>query len=162
VSDRSIAGLAATDFAHLVEPHLPKMLNLAKRLGGDATGEDIVQDALLNAWRKRGQFDPARGSLGSWLMAITADQARKSWRRRLSFLLRLPAARAPAEPDDRIDIERSLRLLSARQRLAIDCFYFARLSVAETAAVMHCGEGTVKSTLSDARAKLRPALEVRE
>ena len=42
--------------------------------------------------------------------------------------------------------------LAPRQRLAIDCFYFVGLSLAETAAVMGCSEGTVKSTLSDARA----------
>jgi RNA polymerase sigma-70 factor (ECF subfamily) len=34
------------------------------------------------------------------------------------------------------------------------------LSVADTAAVMGCAEGTVKSTLADARAKLRAMLEV--
>jgi RNA polymerase sigma-70 factor (ECF subfamily) len=45
--------------------------------------------------------------------------------------------------------------------LAVDCFYFVGLTVSETAAVMGCSEGTVKSTLSDARARLRAALEVR-
>ncbi|NUR97958.1 MAG: RNA polymerase sigma factor, partial [Kribbellaceae bacterium] len=34
--------------------------------------------------------------------------------------------------------------------------------IAETAAVMGCSEGTVKSTLSDARARLRVVLEVSE
>jgi RNA polymerase sigma-70 factor (ECF subfamily) len=55
-----------------------------------------------------------------------------------------------------------MEALSARQRLAVDCFYFADLSVADTAAVMGCSEGTVKSTLSDARARLRSLLEVSE
>jgi DNA-directed RNA polymerase specialized sigma24 family protein len=36
------------------------------------------------------------------------------------------------------------------------------LSVAETAAVMGCAEGTVKSTLADARARLRTLLGVDE
>jgi RNA polymerase sigma-70 factor (ECF subfamily) len=52
--------------------------------------------------------------------------------------------------------------LTARQRQAVDCLYFAGLTVAETAAVMGCAEGTVKSTLSDARARLRTLLEVAE
>jgi RNA polymerase sigma factor (sigma-70 family) len=59
-----------------------------------------------------------------------------------------------------VDIERAVRTLPLRQKLAVDCYYFCGLSVAETAAVMRCSEGTVKSTLSDARARLRPALEV--
>ena len=64
--------------------------------------------------------------------------------------------------DDHVDIERAVQALPARQRLAVDCHYFAGLSVAETAAAMGCSEGTVKSTLSDARARLRPALEVQQ
>lgn len=49
--------------------------------------------------------------------------------------------------------------LTPRQRLAVDCFYFVGLSVTETAAVMRCSEGTVKSTLSDARNRIRTILE---
>lgn len=155
----SITHATAAGFAQLVEPHVQKMLNLAERLGGTSVREDIVQEALLNAWRNRSQFDLRRGSLSSWLMAITANQARKSWRHRFSLVPQPPVVWQPA-PDEHIDIERALALLTPRQRLAIDCHYFADLSMAETAAVMRCSEGTVKSTLSDARAKLRPALEV--
>jgi RNA polymerase sigma-70 factor (ECF subfamily) len=64
--------------------------------------------------------------------------------------------------DDRLDVEFAVARLPPRQRLAVDCFYFAGLSVADTAAVMGCSEGTVKSTLSDARERLRPLLEVHE
>ena len=61
-----------------------------------------------------------------------------------------------------IDVEFAVATLPPRQRLAIDCYYFVGLSVIETAAVMGCSEGTVKSTLSDARHRLRPLLEVRD
>jgi RNA polymerase sigma factor (sigma-70 family) len=157
----SLAQSDATEFAQLVEPYLSKMHHLAERLGGWAGRDDIVQEALFNAWRKRAQFDPARGSLSGWLMAITADQARKSWRRR-PLILPIQVSSSLPSSDDQVDLERALRRLSPRQRLAVDCFYFAGLSVAETATVMRCAEGTVKSTLSDARANLRPALEVNE
>ena len=74
------------------------------------------------------------------------------------------AVRAPATADPgssrRIDVERAVARLSRRQRTAIDCVYFVGLSIAETAAVMRCAEGTVKSTLADARARLRTLLEV--
>jgi RNA polymerase sigma-70 factor (ECF subfamily) len=43
----------------------------------------------------------------------------------------------------------------------VDCFYYADLSIAETAAVMECSEGTVKSTLADARERLRSAIKER-
>ena len=50
-----------------------------------------------------------------------------------------------------VDIERAVASLPPRMRLAVDCFYFVGLTTAETAVVMHVSEGTVKSTLSDAR-----------
>jgi DNA-directed RNA polymerase specialized sigma24 family protein len=140
---------------------MPKMLHLAERLAGSDNRDDVVQEALVNAWTKRAQFDPERGALGGWLLAIVADQARKSWRRKFVFFGRLDdPIGAPSE--DRLDLEAAVRRLPERQRLAVDSHYFAGLNVAETAAVMRCSEGTVKSTLSDARRNLRLALEPRQ
>jgi DNA-directed RNA polymerase specialized sigma24 family protein len=48
--------------------------------------------------------------------------------------------------------------LAERQQLAIHLHYFVGLSVDETAAVMACSAGTVKSTLFDARSRLRALL----
>lgn len=143
-------------FAALVQPHLARMAILAERIGGAADRDDIVQEALLRAWVKRHQYDPGRGALSNWLLAITADRARRLARRRRS-----PAhveAGSESRTDDRLDIERALAELPRRQRLSVDCYYFVGLSVAETAAVMNCSEGTVKSTLSDARARLKAIL----
>jgi len=44
-------------------------------------------------------------------------------------------------------------------KTTVDCVYFVGLTIAETAIVMHVSEGTVKSTLADARARLRTRLE---
>ena len=145
------------DFAGWVTPHLAVMGRVAARLAPGAERDDIVQEALARAWRKRSSYDPARGTPAAWLCAIVADQARRSRRRR-----RPPVYLAGQQPDrdtDRdLDLERALTTLPPRQRAAVDLHYFAGLSVAETATVMHCAEGTVKSTLSDARARLRPLL----
>ena len=152
-------------FAAWVRPHLAPMARLAARLAPGADRDDIVQEALARAWTKRQHYDPDRGTPAAWLLAITADQAMKA-RRRVRGVTALVDGSDPAASDpDRdilLDIERALPSLSRRQRLAVDCYYFAGLSVAETAAVMDCAEGTVKSTLSDARARLRPLLEVTE
>lgn len=162
------------DFAAWVGPHIPAMARLAARLAPDADRDDVVQEALVRSWRKRHQYDPERGTPSAWLLAITADQAGKARRRLLSP--RRPqlavatdisvgdghvlAAHDGGGVSDWVDLESALGGLTERQRLAVDCFYYAGLTVAETAAVMRCSEGTVKSTLSDARAKLRVLLEV--
>ena len=146
------------EFGEWVRPHLRTLANLAARLAPGADRDDIVQDALARAWAKRGQFDSARGSAGAWLYAIMADQAGKARRRRVAR----PPVGTPEPPDlaGRVDLARALGRLTRRQRLAVECVYFVGLSVADTAAVMRCAEGTVKSTLADARAKLRVMLEV--
>ena len=154
-------------FADWVRPHLPAMARLAARLASGADRDDIVQEALARAWTKRGRYDPGRGGASGWLLAITADQARKAARRLRPVVELVDGAAVsrdtgPGLIEGGLDVERALAGLSARQRLAVDCFYFAELSVAETAAVMGCSEGTVKSTLFDARARLRSLLEVSE
>ena len=91
-------------------------------------------------------------------MTIVANEARRAHSRK-----RRPLAvpLCGASEDGSIDLEAALGDLAPRQRLAVDCHYFAGLSIGETAAVMRCSEGTVKSTLSDARARLRDYLEER-
>ena len=150
---------ARDEFGAWVEPHLPALARLAARLAPDGDRDDVLQEALTRAWRKRATFDPARGTPLAWLLAITADQARRARTRgRPRALLEVRVARSI---DDRLDIEAAVARLPERQRLAVDCFYFIGLSVAETAAVMGCAEGTVKSTLADARARLADLLEGR-
>jgi RNA polymerase sigma-70 factor (ECF subfamily) len=163
----------ASGFADWVRPHLPAMARLAARVAPDADRDDVVQESLVRAWRKRRLFDPGRGTPSAWLLAITADRARRA---RVRSRSRAevpdpwqaendpPPAAATASPvaEDRVDLARALDRLSPRQRLAVDCVYYAGLTVAETAAVMRCADGTVKSTLADARSRLRSLLEVPE
>ncbi len=154
------AQLTIDDFDAWVAPHLRSMGLLAARLTSPDERDDVVQDALARAWSRRSTYDPARGTPAAWLLAITADQARRTRTRRR---MRVGAPGGSVTDADRdLDLEVALTRLSDRQRLAVDCVYFVGLSVAETAAVMRCAEGTVKSTLSDARSRLRTLLEVRD
>ena len=153
-------GSDAAEFAAWAGPSLTAMRRLARRLAPDADGDDVVQDALTRAWQKRGQFDADRGTPTTWLLAITADQARTA-RRSRTRRLRLVDDTAPvpdaASHDTRadIDLERAIEQLAERQQLSVNLHYFVGLNVEETAAVMGCSAGTVKSTLFDARARLR-------
>lgn len=163
--------ITAEHFNEWIRPHWRAMARLAGRYGSDP--DDILQDALVAAWRHRRSFDPSRGSARAWLLAIVADQQRKAWRRARALLARsLSAATSRSEvppglgrasagfaPDHLgVDLERALTRLTSRQRLAVDLHYYLGLPVAEAAQVMRCSEGTVKSTLADARTRLRTIL----
>jgi RNA polymerase sigma factor (sigma-70 family) len=147
-------------FTDWVAPHWSVMMHLASRLCGRSVGEDVLQEALTTAWRKRAKFDAERGSARNWLLALTADQARKAHRRSIrqpkSLLIDAPGKASTQDRD--VDIERAIGRLSNRQKLAVDLYYYLGLPVADVARVMQCAEGTVKSTLADARARLRNEL----
>jgi RNA polymerase sigma-70 factor (ECF subfamily) len=149
---------AHDEFGAWVEPHLPALARLAARLAPPGDRDDVLQAALERAWRRRATYDPKRGTPLAWLLAITADQARRA-RTRSRPLALATAGGSPRSIEDRLDLEAAVARLPERQRLAVDCFYFVGLSVAETAVVMACAEGTVKSTLSDARGRLAQLLE---
>lgn len=144
-------------FSALVRPHWGDLARLARRLAPVGQWEDVLQDSLSAAWRKRSQFDESRGSVRNWLLAIVADQAYKG-RRRLrptSELIDSPQADALG-PD--VDLRAALARLTRRQRTAVALHYYLGLPVAEAAEVLGCSVGTVKSTLSDARRRLREEL----
>ncbi|HEV2891945.1 MAG TPA: RNA polymerase sigma factor [Frankiaceae bacterium] len=143
-------------FEEWVRPHLGAMARLAERLApGD--GDDVVQDALTRAWRRWETFDAGRGTPRTWLLAIVADRARRTRLRRRVTVPLVDDVAEPAREGD-VALEGALRRLPRRQRLAVALHYFTGLSVAECAVVMGCAEGTVKSTLHDARRRLREEL----
>lgn len=145
-----------TSFEAWVRPHLRAMTHLAERLApGD--GDDVVQDALTRAWRRWGTYDAGRGAARPWLLAIVADRARRTRTRRRPTEPLLTEPAAPAREGDAA-LEAALRRLPRRQREAVALHYFVGLPVAECAAAMGIAEGTVKSTLHDARRRLREEL----
>ena len=146
----------ADEFAAWVRPHWSAMVGLAHRLSG-GEGDDALQEALGAAWRKRDQYDATRGTARAWLLAVVADQARKTWRVRRPVPTELSdgVEQARGDHDARLDLAQALGGLTERQRLAVELHYYVGLPLAEVAVVLDCAEGTVKSTLSDARRKLR-------
>ncbi|HEV7205712.1 MAG TPA: RNA polymerase sigma factor [Jatrophihabitans sp.] len=150
-------------FDEWARPSLPAMNRLARRLAPQTDPDDIVQESLARAWRKCDQFDPRRGTATAWLLAITADQARAARRSRARRLKvvddtsPVPDAASTDHAAD-IDLERAIEQLAERQQLAVHLHYFVGLTVDETAGAMACSVGTVKSTLFDARRRLRTLL----
>ncbi len=171
VSVEAVSMLDAWGFDAWVRPHWRSMALLATRLAGPSA-DDVLAEALLAAWHKRSQFDSGRGAARSWLLAIVADRAYKVHRSTLSRprTTELSAAAGsgrdagPAGPDvaSRIDLDRAVAKLTDRQQLAITLFYAIGLPIAEVAAAMDCADGTARSTLRDARARLRSLLTIEE
>ena len=157
---------ASTSFDEWVRPHLLAMYRLAARLVSVPDADDVVQTSLLRAWDKRDQYDEKRGTASQWLLAIVVDQsraARRSHARRADVIGQVPPTAGAASGSEdlavrRLDIEAALNTLTRRQRVAIELHYFVGLTLEETAQVMGVRLGTAKSTIFDARARLRALL----
>jgi DNA-directed RNA polymerase specialized sigma24 family protein len=160
-AQQAVAPGDSDDFAEWVTPHLPALRALADRQVGTAAGADVVQEALLRAWRRRSTFDPERGTPRAWLVGVLLDQARRHRLRRPRPMPHVGHADPVAPGTDRIDIERAVARLPRRQREAITLHYLADLSVAEVATVLGIAESSVKTHLGAARAALRTQLEAR-
>jgi RNA polymerase sigma-70 factor (ECF subfamily) len=64
---------AATAF---VRRHQARVFGLARSIVGDsALAEDVAQEAFVRAWRHAGAYDARRGSVVTWLLAITRNLA---------------------------------------------------------------------------------------
>jgi RNA polymerase sigma-70 factor (ECF subfamily) len=153
---------ALTLFCQVEYPRLVMMLSL--HTGERAVAEELAQDTLVRVhehWgRVRGMSNPS-----GWAYSVGLNLSRSWWRRRHAerrALARLgrPAVEATSsEPADAVALRAAVASLPVRQRTALVLRYFADLSIAETAAHMHCAEGTVKSLTSQALAALRPRFE---
>ncbi len=159
-------------YAELVHRHAEVAFRTAYLVCGSAAdAEDAAQDAFIAAHRALPRFRPG-APLRPWLLRIVANAARNRRRgegRRADMGLRLAdslrggdAASSPegaAEAaEERVALLHAVRRLDHGDREVIACRFFLQLSVAETAAVLGCAEGTVKSRLARALDRLRRAM----
>ena len=88
------------------------------------------------------------------------DDSRRWFRRSETAVAAVPdIVPAPAPgTDDTIDVRRALAELPPGQRAAVVLRYWEDLPIAETAELLGCSEGTVKSQASKGLAALRPLL----
>jgi RNA polymerase sigma-70 factor (sigma-E family) len=130
--------------------------------GSRADAEDLLQAALERLLRSSRRVETdAEGYLRRTLYNLAADgwRARRRWRGRLAELGargRPPAAGEDvAAVDLRDALVRLLQQLPPRQRAVIVLRYWEQRSEAETAALLGCPEGTVKSAASRGLRRLR-------
>jgi RNA polymerase sigma-70 factor (sigma-E family) len=145
----------------LYRRHAGDGARLAYLLTGDrALAEDLVQDAFV---RMFGRFRDLRNpdAFGAYLRRTIVNLANSHFRRlrvERAYVAREGAAPAPAAPPEigaRDEMWRALLGLPERQRTAIVLRFYEDLSEAETAEVMRCPKGTVKSLVSRGIERLR-------
>ena len=122
--------------------------------GDPTTSEDATQEAFaraLSRWRRLRDAPWAAG----WVTTTAINVARRELRRRPMMPTMPPQ---PIDPEAEFDLRAAVAGLPPRQQQAVALFYLMDMSVMDSAAVMGCDEGTVKTHLTRARATLARVL----
>lgn len=152
-------------FAALVRLHQRRAYAVARSIVlTHEDAEDAVQEGFLHAYRALDRFLPDQ-AFGAWLHRIVANAALDITRRKkvrdadpLADTLASPF-RDPAESDElRRRLEQALTLLADRQRAVIVLHDVQGFKHAEIGRMLGIPEGTARSDLHHARARLRRAL----
>jgi RNA polymerase sigma-70 factor, ECF subfamily len=170
------ARLAAGDDHALAEifDHLaPTVYGAALRvLGEGSAAQDVVQDVFVELWCHPNRYDPAAGPLGRYLVVLARHRAVDLVRSELRRLARqqrhqrLNPGVPQRSPGEEVAaaatadaVRAAVRLLPDGQRQVIELAYFQGLSCREVALATGIPEGTAKSRLRLALAKLESVLD---
>jgi RNA polymerase sigma-70 factor (ECF subfamily) len=159
-------------FALLFRRHAAGIARYAARRLGPGPAEDIVAETFLAAFRQRGGYDVTRPDARPWLYGIAANLIRRHHRDEVRQLRAL--ARTGSDPvaecftdrsDARLSADASSRSVAAAiasldpdQRDVVLMITWAELTYDQAAEALGVPEGTVRSRMNRARARLRAAL----
>lgn len=169
-----LARLAAGDeraLAMVYDQHADMVYGLARRVtGDDHLAREITQEVFTFLWEQPQRVDLERGSLRSFLGVVTHHRAVDEVRR----VTRRTQAESKAQRNEAIDdghegavleaaaqdwrrqqLDAMLGQLPADQRAALELAYFDGRTYREVAHILGIPEGTAKSRLRLALARLR-------
>jgi RNA polymerase sigma factor (sigma-70 family) len=138
----------------------PRLVGSLSLFTGDGDlAQELAQETLARVcrdWRKVSNLDAP----GAWAHRVALNLAKSHFRHRAvarRHESRLAAAVPSDDPDTAmvLAVRNAVARLPLRQRTALVLRYFADLSVAQTADVMRCPQGTVKTLTYEAIRALR-------
>ncbi|MCS6778338.1 MAG: sigma-70 family RNA polymerase sigma factor [Geminicoccaceae bacterium] len=157
-------------FRRLFEYYGPRVKAYLRRLGSDDdAAEDLTQEVFVSIWRRAGQFDPNKASVGTWVFTIARNKRIDALRRDRAPALETDDPELEIDPAPRGDavaelnrmsalVMRAVETLPEEQKRLLKIFYFEEKPHSAIAEELGLPLGTVKSRLRLALAKLRAAL----
>jgi RNA polymerase sigma factor (sigma-70 family) len=139
-----------------------------RRTVGHHDATEVAQDVFVAAWRSQSSYDPDRGGLGGWLIAIARNKAidhlRRKGRQPLIDAGKDSSALTGVRTDkvdviaDRMLLTEALAELGPRPRQVVELAFFHDLTHEQIAEKTHLPLGTVKSDLRRSLPTLQRAL----
>jgi RNA polymerase sigma-70 factor (ECF subfamily) len=160
---RLVRGRDSRAFDELYLRHTDALYGTAMRLMGDAdNAADVVHDAWIKAYDNLHRFE-GRSALRTWLTGILINCARNRWRDERDVIpldmIADVASTPPITLDvDPIDLEAAIVALPPRYRAVLVLHDVEGFTHDEIADMLGIVQGTSKSQLARARARIREAL----
>lgn len=173
---RLVKGVAAHGdkqaFAALFRFYAPRLKSFLGKQGyADNECEDLVQETMLNIWRRASSFDPVKAGVSTWIYTIARnagiDRRRREgrgagWRELTDFDDTDPDPSAEArmitsESESRVRV--ALTSLPAEQAAVIRMTFYGEDPQADIARTLGIPLGTVKSRVRLALGRLRKTME---
>jgi RNA polymerase sigma-70 factor (ECF subfamily) len=159
-------------FASLFRFYAPRLKSFLLKQGfSDIESEDLIQETMLNLWRKAASFDATKAGVSTWIFTI-ARNCGIDRRRRMVRVAVAPVEDGNEEldPDPSAEeqiivreneaaIRAALNRLPAEQAAVIRLSFFAENPQAEIARSLGIPLGTVKSRVRLALQRLRQMME---
>ncbi|WP_194895558.1 SigE family RNA polymerase sigma factor [Catenulispora pinisilvae] len=154
---------AEAEYKEYVTARSHALWHTAHLLCGDAhQAEDVVQTALLKlyvAWHRVERAENRDAYVRRVLVRCVIDEKRRGWRRERSVDV-VPESAAPEGSDigERDAVLQALARLAPRQRATLVLRFWEDLSIEQTADLLDCSPGTVRSQTARGLATLRGIL----
>src|SRR5918992_1224531 len=141
--------------AWLFDENFVSLRHLAFALVGDATvAEELAQEAFVRlyaSWRRLDQLDHAPTFLRRIVVNLCRSRSRRlAVSQRINPLLRGPSSVNQPDVGLRLDVWSALRSLPQGQRACAVLHYLEDLTESQTAELLGCSVGSVKSQLHKA------------
>jgi RNA polymerase sigma factor (sigma-70 family) len=153
-----------SEFKLVFEEHKDAVYRFAWRMTNSPTAaEDVAQEVFMTLLRRPEVFDPARGQMRTFLIAIARNLVLKRWRDERQWQPlddeEFVAAPLPMLDDDTAQIVgEAVKSLPPLQREVLVLAEYEELTLAEIALAVDSEVGTVKARLHRARENLRRML----
>ena len=165
--------------AIIYDRYAPMIFSVTRAITrSESDAEEVSESVFLQLWKAPDRFDPARGSLRTYLGTIARSRAPAS-RRRTEAVKRSaieggsefasPVSNPGRDPEEelletetRTQLRGLLGGLSDEQRTAIELAFLGGLTQSEIAQELGVPLGTVKTRIRDGMAKLRERVRAGE
>ena len=151
-----------TDGEKLYRDFHPKVLGYVRAKVSPADVEDVTADVFVKVYANLDRYDTQRGSLSTWIYAITRNTVIDYWKGQQNAPLSLEdhlehlTAESACGLDDRLeDLSQALDTLTVVQRDVVILHYYFGLQHAEIARRLHLTPANTRKICSLALASLR-------